>query len=114
MLPCSAIGRLVTALALLFLCTTDCAPAAAHSHVVLGFGFSYYAPGPYYYPPYYYYPPPVYYAPPVVYYSAPPASYVAPSPTCRTFQGDATNDQTHQPFYGTACLWPDGKWRITN
>jgi len=114
MLRSSAIGRILAAFGL-FLCAAGPSPASAHSHVFLGFGFSYYAPYPYYYPPYYYYyPPPVYYAPPVVYYSA-PAYYAQPSPqNCRTFQGDATNDQTHQPFYGTACLWADGKWHIAN
>jgi hypothetical protein len=94
--------------------------AQARTHVFVGVGVGwphyYYAPPYYYYPPpYYYYPPP----PPVVYYAPPPAYYVpapavTPQANCRTYQGDATNDQTGQPFYGTACLWPDGRWHIVN
>ena len=47
------------------------APAMAHHHGRVGFGF--YFGGPVWYPaPYYYYPPPVYYyPPPVVYQQAP-------------------------------------------
>lgn len=92
--------------------------AYAHSRVFLGFNVGY--PGYYYGPPAYYYPPPVYYAPPppVVYYTPPPAAPVyappaAPAQNCRTFNGDATIDASGQPFYGTACLGPDGRWRIT-
>lgn len=95
--------------------------AFAHSRVFLGFNFGYpgYYPGYYYGPPAYYYPPPAYYAPPppVVYYTPPPApAYAppaAPAQNCRTFNGDATIDASGQPFYGTACVGPDGRWRIT-
>jgi hypothetical protein len=93
------------------------APAAARTRVFLGVGvWPYYA-----YPPPYYYPPPVYYGPPVVYYAPPPVTYAplpqppsAPAQYCRQYRGDATNDQTGQPFFGTACLWPDGRWHIVN
>lgn len=92
-------------------------PAAAHTRVFLGFGFGPYLPfyDPYYYypPPYAYYPPPVYYAPSYapVYYTAPVAQ-AAPSVNCLRFDGDATNDQTGEPFYGLACVQSDGKWHI--
>jgi hypothetical protein len=95
-------------------------PAAAGSrsrfHLGIGLNFGapccYYAPWPYYHypayypPPYYYYPPP---PPPPAYY-APPR--VAAAPQCREWRGDAKNEQTGQPFYGTACLMPDGRWHI--
>ena len=107
--------RLARALAVLgialFTAFAVAAPAMARTHVFLGVGVGW----PYYYypPPYYYYPPPYYYyAPPPVYYYV-PAPVVTPQ-TCRQFSGDATNDQTQQPFYGTACLWPDGRWHIVN
>ena len=87
----------------------------SHSRFFLGLNFGvpccYYAPAPYYYypayypPPYYYYPPP----PPAVYYAPAP---VAAAPQCREWRGDARNEQTGQPFYGTACLMPDGRWHI--
>lgn len=96
-----------------------------HSHVVVGLGFGPLFYRPYYYSPYYY-PPPVYYAPPPYYYYGPsywgpgpyyypPAPVVAaPRPTirCRVFRGDGTDDDTGQPFYGTACLESDGRWHI--
>jgi hypothetical protein len=107
-------------------------PAAARVGVVVGFGFAgppayYYAPGyyyPYYYP-YYYAPPPVVYAPAPVYSPAPAA--VAPPPaaapssayqpagqTCRQYQTTVTVDGQTQPGFGTACLQPDGTWRMIN
>ena len=66
------------------------------------------------------YPPPIYvpspvYAPRPVY--VPPPVYVqppAPRPYCREYQGDAIINGSGQPFYGTACLQPDGSWRIVN
>lgn len=87
-----------------------------HSHFFFGFNFPlFYDPYPYYpayYPAYYYAPPPpVYYYPPPAYY-APPRVASGPS-QCRQFSGDATNDQTGEPFVGTACLWPDGRWHIS-
>ena len=80
--------------------------AQARSHVFLGFNFGV----PAYYPP-----PVVIYQPPApVYTYAPPAPAPAPtvSPTCRTYNGDATIDASGRPFYGTACLGPDGRWHI--
>lgn len=108
-----------------------------HSSVSIGFGFyggPYYARPypyyyrPYYYPDYYYAPPPVYYAPPPVVYSAPPVVVTQPAPmaatgtspsytaangqTCREFQSTATIGGQPQSVYGTACLQPDGAWRV--
>jgi hypothetical protein len=73
-----------------------------------------------YYPPVVYAPPPprVVYAPaPVVY-----APQVAAVPTrdfrdaegryCREYQRTAVIDGRDQQIYGTACLMPDGAWRI--
>jgi len=94
--------------------------AQAHDSFRFGLGFTaplgppaYYYPPPAYYPPApaYYYPPPAYYAPPQGY--APPA---APSAgqggNCREYQSTTTIDGRKQPTYGTACLQPDGSWRI--
>ncbi len=39
---------------------------------------------------------------------------VTPQAYCREYQGDATIDGSGRPFYGTACLQPDGSWRIVN
>jgi len=77
------------------------------------YGYSYYAP------------PPVYYAPPprVVYVPAPPAlSAVPASPVyrtsdgqyCREYQSTVSVGGQPQPSYGTACLQPDGSWRVVN
>jgi len=72
---------------------------------------------PYYDP--FFYPYPAYYGPPYYPYYPYPAPYAAPAPitvapqaNCVRFNGDATNDQTGQPFYGTACMQADGKWHI--
>lgn len=73
----------------------------------------------------YYYAPPVYYPPPppVVYLPAPPPLAVSPtSPAyraadgryCREYQATVTVNGVPQPTYGTACLQPDGTWRIVN
>jgi hypothetical protein len=102
--------------------------AAARGRVFLGFGFAsppaYYYPPPYYYPPtyyqpYYYYPPPVAYGPPPVYGSFQPQpvapAYQSPSgQTCREYQTTVTVDGQARPGYGTACLQPDGTWRMIN
>ena len=94
-------------------------PGEAHGHVTVGIGLGvapwpYYAPPPaYLYPPPAYYVPPAYYAPPPVYY-APPAPPVGAAPRCREYHGDASIDASGEPFYGTACLWPDGQWHIAN
>ena len=82
--------------------------------------------GPAYRP--YYPPPPVVYGPPppprVVYAPAPVvyAPQVAAVPTrdfrddegryCREYQRTAIIDGREQQIYGTACLMPDGAWRI--
>ena len=79
--------------------------------------------------------PPVYYAPPrVVYVPAPPPSVVyvpAPEPAlaavptspvyraangqhCREYQSTLSVGGMPQPSYGTACLQPDGSWRVVN
>ena len=42
------------------------------------------------------------------------APQVTPNAYCREWRGDATIDATGQPFWGTACLQPDGSWRIVN
>ncbi len=83
--------------------------------------------GYYHYPPPYYYPPaPVYYAspPPVVYVPAapPPLAAVPASPPyraangqyCLEYQATVTVNGVPQPSYGTACLQPDGAWRVVN
>ncbi|MFZ0692995.1 MAG: hypothetical protein WAN51_02405 [Alphaproteobacteria bacterium] len=88
-----------------------------HGRGFLGFGgfgpfWPYYDPYFYPYPAYngppYYYGPPYYPAP----YAAPAPAAISPQVNCIKFNGDATNDQTGQPFYGTACMQADGKWHI--
>jgi hypothetical protein len=86
-------------------------PGAAEARGFVGFGFS--APlGPAYYPP-----PPAYYPPPAYAYPPPVASRPA-APTssgyCREYQATMTIDGRPQPVYGTACLQPDGSWRIVS
>jgi hypothetical protein len=110
-------------------------PAEARVFVGVGFGVPLYPPA-YYPPPYYYYPPPVVYAPPPVVYAPPPApaAAVAPPPaepttavnpasapytapngqTCRQYQSTAVINGVQTPTQGTACLQPDGSWRIVN
>jgi len=70
----------------------------------------------------YFYPAPVYpypdpYALPVI-APPPPAPVVvappAPQQQCREYQGDAIINGSNQPFYGTACLEPDGQWHIVS
>jgi len=68
-----------------------------HSSFSLGFVVPLYP-----YPRDYYYPPP----PRVVYVDRPPV--------CRRFDGDATVDANGRRFFGTACLWADGRWHIVN
>jgi hypothetical protein len=90
-------------------------PAAARGGVFFGFDFA--GPPAYYYPPPYYYapPPPVVYAPPPV-YGAPPAPVYQSGngQTCREYQTTVMVDGRPQPGYGTACLQPDGTWRMIN
>lgn len=83
----------------------------------------YYRPRYHYFPPpYYYYPPPP--PPPVVYVPVPapapqPAPTAAPPPVptasqtnCREYETTMTIDGRPQKVTGTACLQPDGTWRI--
>jgi hypothetical protein len=66
--------------------------------------------------------PPVVYAPAprVVYMEQPPVQAVPTSPPytdpagryCREYQTTVTVGGTGQPGFGTACLMPDGQWRI--
>jgi hypothetical protein len=98
-------------------------PAAAEwrRHDSVFFGFS----GPaYYYPPpvAYYPPPPGIYAPPPVIYAAPPVAYAPPpdqialgrevSAGCREYTTPANVGGRTVQTFGTACLQPDGTWRI--
>lgn len=94
--------------------------AEARGRVGVYFGFplafgppAYYAPPPYYYPPPVVYapPPPAYYAPPPAFY-APPAVATAPQQTCREYQSTVMIAGQPQQTHGTACLQPDGSWRI--
>jgi hypothetical protein len=94
-------------------------PASAHERglVIVPLGVPVVRPG-YSYPP----PPPVYvYSYPYAYAypSPPPVAYVVPPspsapspPACREYETDATIAGRTQPAYGTACLQPDGSWRI--
>jgi len=95
---------------------------------------TYYGYRSYWGPPAYYYappprvvvvPPPAYYAPPppVVYaprygqLSAVPASPIYQAPNgqyCREYQSGVTVNGQVQPSYGTACLMPDGAWRVVD
>jgi hypothetical protein len=97
-------------------------PSAAQARGFVSFGFGVPLAGP----PAYYYPPPAYYAPPAYYYPppAPAPAYAAPpyqaggeqtqGQTCREYQSTTTIDGRPQATYGTACLQPDGTWRIVN
>jgi hypothetical protein len=79
----------------------------AHHAVIFGPAFGY----PYYNP--YYYDYPGTWAPDAGPYVVPSPLYAAPSPgQCRTFAGDALVTGTNQPFYGSACLQPDGQWHV--
>ncbi|MDX2027071.1 MAG: hypothetical protein SFW62_00365 [Alphaproteobacteria bacterium] len=129
--------KLILAAVLTTLAALPAMPAAARPHhhhhghggggVSFSFGFSNYYPRPYYgYP--YYAPPPVVYATPPVVYAPPTAITYEPAPmpadqtsptytddegrNCREFQSTAIIDGDEQPTYGTACLQPDGSWRV--
>jgi hypothetical protein len=71
----------------------------------------------------YFYPAPVYpypdpYALPVIAPPPPGPVVMAPAPVpqqqCREYRGDAIINDSNQPFYGTACLEPDGQWHIVS
>ena len=84
---------------------------AAHARVVVGVGLGF--PTPLYYSP----PPVVYAPPPVIYAPPPPVAYVpapAAQPQCREYQTQTMIDGRPQPSHGTACLQPDGTWRLVN
>jgi hypothetical protein len=88
------------------------APAGARTFVSVGVGLplAYAAP-----PPVIYAPPSVLYAPPPDYVPAPAPTAYAPAPaaeTCREYQTTIQVNGQPQPSYGTACLQPDGTWRI--
>jgi hypothetical protein len=81
------------------------------TNVIIAPGYGYYS-APIIAPP----PPPIY-VPAPVYVPPSPRVYVVPQaqqPYCREYQGDAVINGSGQPFYGTACLQPDGSWRIVN
>jgi hypothetical protein len=92
-----------------------------HHHYGPHYRYGYYAYPPAYYPaPSYYYPPP---PPRVVYVPAPlvvpamPASPVYRAPNgqyCREYQSTVIVGGRPQPGYGTACLQPDGSWRVVD
>ena len=75
---------------------------------------------PVYMPPPAYAPPPAYPAPYDQSYQAPyqPSPYGAPwqysQAYCRQYSGSLNIDGRSQPSYGTACLQPDGTWRVIN
>ncbi len=117
-----AVGRSSRILALGALAALLCiglAPQEASARAFFSFGIG--IPlAPAYYPP-----PPVYYAPPPAYYAPPPAVYVPPAPVyapapayapapgqCREYQSTTMIEGRPQQVYGTACLQPDGSWRI--
>ncbi|MDD5586019.1 MAG: hypothetical protein PHY92_03555 [Alphaproteobacteria bacterium] len=105
-------------------------PHHSHFGVYIGGGYGpYWGSYGYPYPPYYppraiYVPPPVVYAPPPVVYAAPPVASAVPadqtSPTytdsygrtCREYQAKSSIAGEMRDVYGTACLQPDGTWRI--
>jgi len=98
------------------------APSAAQALGFVSFGSGVPLAGP----PAYSYPPPAYYAPPAYYYPPPAAAPASAAPpyqaggeqaqgqTCREYQSTTKIDGRPQATYGTACLQPDGTWRIVN
>jgi hypothetical protein len=105
-------------------------PPHRHYH---GYSYSYWD-RPYWGPPAYRPQVVVVQPPPVTYYTAPPPVMYAPSPYggqmsavpaspvyrtvngqyCREYQAGVTVNGMVQPSYGTACLMPDGAWRVVN
>ncbi|WP_448205954.1 hypothetical protein [Azospirillum sp. sgz302134] len=72
----------------------------------LAFGYGW--PAPYYYPP-----PPVVYAPPPQVATPTSPTYLAPSGRyCREFQMPGVVNGRRVDLHGTACLDPDGSWRV--
>ncbi len=93
--------RLLPAVAVLALALPS--PASARGFVSVHFGIPLVVG-----PPVYYVPPPIYYAPPPVYYVPPPP----PPQVCHEYQTTATINGKPSPIVGTACLQPDGSWRV--
>jgi hypothetical protein len=115
-------------------------PAPAKAEIFIGFSSGHWRhPHHWHYrfigPPVVFYGPPAYYRPP------PPAVYVAPAPvyvpgpiyseplrvspagpsyrssnglTCREYQTTVTVGGQVQNAYGTACLQPDGQWKVVD
>ncbi len=82
--------------------------ADARGFVSFHFGVPLVGPPVYYYPPppvVYYYPAPAY-APPVA------AGPSQPQQTCHEYRTTAIIDGKPQTLVGTACLQPDGTWRM--
>lgn len=94
--------------------------APAEARVSVGVGIGVPLVGPAYPAPVYPYPPPpaYYYPPPPAYYYPPPAvAAPAPAPSattgnCREYSSTEIIAGQRQQVYGTACLQPDGTWRI--
>jgi hypothetical protein len=125
---CGTLARAagVAALTLGALFASQSAEARGRVGIGINLGFPFflpppivYAPPPAYYPP----PPPVVYAPPPAYYAqpsyappppayAPPTAAGAPGQQCREYQSTAMINGQPQQTVGTACLQPDGTWRI--
>ncbi len=126
-----------------FLLSALATPAFADTDIYLNFssGRPHHRPGPYrhhrpWHPgwrpaaPVFYAPPPVYVAPPPVVYrttyvqpvvasslEASPASAVytdASGRLCREYQTTGWVGQAPRSLYGTACLQPDGSWRVVD
>jgi hypothetical protein len=116
--------RLSSAAAFGIIALTLATSAEARGFVSFGIGVPLYYPPPVIYAPppaYYVPPPPVVYAPPPPAYYAPPAAapaYYAPPATapagqhCREYQSTAVINGQPEQTVGTACLQPDGTWRI--
>jgi hypothetical protein len=119
------------ALALMLLCALSAGPAhAGRGHVAVivavnrpffhPFFHPFFFPHPFFAPPVFV-PPPIVAAPPVVVYAPPPPPVAYPNdpagPTaapqnCRQVQLTFTVGGRPQSAPGTACLQPDGSWRI--
>ena len=100
-----------------FLAVTTAASAAAHGHSHSG-GHGHHGHHhhhgsatiflvPHFYPSY----PVLYEIPPgAVVYDLPPP--FGPPAYCHEFRGNAVIDGALQPFYGTACWYPDWRWHV--
>jgi hypothetical protein len=66
-------------------------------------------------PAWYLYPAPIYpYPDPDLEVLVYDDTVVPDAAACREFHGDAIINDTGAPFYGTACLEPDGLWHIVS